>query len=56
MKVVLVRGANKGIGCETAKQLAQLGHFVYILYFPSCIMRTERRNQPLQTLSRQTEI
>ncbi|OAQ43659.1 short-chain dehydrogenase [Pedobacter psychrophilus] len=30
MKVALVTGANRGIGFETAKQLAQLGHFVYI--------------------------
>jgi NAD(P)-dependent dehydrogenase (short-subunit alcohol dehydrogenase family) len=30
MKSVLVTGANKSIGFETAKQLAQLGYFVYI--------------------------
>jgi NAD(P)-dependent dehydrogenase (short-subunit alcohol dehydrogenase family) len=30
MKIALVTGANKGIGFETSKQLAQLGHFVYI--------------------------
>lgn len=30
MKVALVTGANKGIGFETAKQLAQLGNFVYL--------------------------
>lgn len=30
MGVVLVTGANKGIGFETAKQLQQLGHVVYL--------------------------
>lgn len=30
MKPVLITGANKGIGFETAKQLAQLGYFVYL--------------------------
>ncbi len=30
MKTVLITGANKGIGFETAKQMAQLGYFVYI--------------------------
>lgn len=30
MKTVLITGANKGIGFETARQLAQLNHLVYL--------------------------
>ena len=30
MKTVLITGANKGIGFETAKQMVQLGYFVYL--------------------------
>jgi NAD(P)-dependent dehydrogenase (short-subunit alcohol dehydrogenase family) len=30
MKTVLISGANKGIGFETARQLAQLNYFVYL--------------------------
>lgn len=30
MKTVLITGANKGIGLESARQLAQLGYFVYL--------------------------
>jgi len=30
MKTILITGANKGIGFETTKQLAQLGYFIYL--------------------------
>jgi NAD(P)-dependent dehydrogenase (short-subunit alcohol dehydrogenase family) len=30
MKTVLITGANKGIGLETARQMAQLNYFVYL--------------------------
>lgn len=30
MRTVLITGANKGVGFETARQLAQLGNFVYL--------------------------
>jgi NAD(P)-dependent dehydrogenase (short-subunit alcohol dehydrogenase family) len=30
MRTVLITGANKGIGFETAKQLAKLGYYVYL--------------------------
>ncbi|HVI46576.1 MAG TPA: SDR family oxidoreductase [Chitinophaga sp.] len=30
MRTILITGANKGIGFETARQLAQLGNFVYL--------------------------
>ena len=30
MKTVLITGANTGIGFETARQMAQLGYFVYL--------------------------
>jgi NAD(P)-dependent dehydrogenase (short-subunit alcohol dehydrogenase family) len=30
MKYILITGANKGVGFETAKQLAQLGNYVFL--------------------------
>lgn len=30
MKTILITGANKGVGFETARQLAQLGNFIYL--------------------------
>ena len=30
MKIALVTGANKGIGFETAKKMAELGHYIYL--------------------------
>lgn len=46
MKTILITGANKGIGFAAAKQLAQLGHQIYL-----GTRNVKKRNKAIDSLN-----